>query len=374
MTDDLKISDVAASFIWAQAIPKLLDGGLNGPAAVLATRPRYEGVFEGSDGPKGTDPRFKYPWPHVVGSHFWERYVGSPLDYIDGTTAWQRLLPLRERLSIPRVANEPGLNWLAEAFYYPHGIALVVTVRRRVPGTPSAIVDELQRVAGEAEVELVVDGSVLHGRLPALAAAALRALATTRDGQVGAVNWQADPFSVCTVIQATPHDPSIEIEANGDLRRALHGLASWSPTWAQDRLGAVDEVVIRRSSKPAGHILYIAERGRAVYFPSFFAETTRRRHSLTCYHRNLTFASLTAESLTALLAETDRRLAPPRRLVELSADQRELATNAFDRLVELHDAATTTYKTRSVSRQLAANGGRVLLNKLAATLGKNPLA
>ena len=371
-----QFADIQSSFIWAQAVPDVFRGAFDGPATVLAVRPRYEQIFDtGGDMPSRVPASFDWPWLYYVGQNFWSNYLGQPALYdVNGRTAWQELVPLRESLRFDVPPSSVTVRGFAEAYYYPHGIGIVLTIRASgLRGTMPSRVDAFRELTQDIDFGVSTDGQEDRGRLPALGPTVLRRLFSTRYGPraVGS-GAGASPFSVTTIIKGTPIDPRQELPADGMLRRALHGLAGWSATWQNDQLGDLPASTIRRSSRPGGHLLYLAERGRVVWFPQHFEETPRKRHSLTCYHRNLTQASLTIESLSALIATGRLELRDPRRWNNLRPDHRECLTNAATRLVELHDGANVTYKTRSAPHQIVSNGARELIDALRSTIGAPP--
>lgn len=369
-TAPTEVTDVALSFVWAQTVPGLFDG-LAGPAARLASRPRYRRIFgRTEEGPQDVDRAFAFPWPYFAGQHFWMHYLGVPsLEYVDGDVAWTHLVPLRERLSNITIADEAGPTWITEAFYFPHGIGLVVALRLRAPRTVEATVRELQRLTRDVDLRLTVDNAPFRGRLRPLATSLMGNLMRSRYGPTAAAApWRADPFTICTIVQASAIDPKRKLRAAGDVHRGLHALAGWSPSWADDPVGKVEDSALVRASKPAGHVVYMADRGRVVWFPSHFATTNSKRHSLTCYHRNLTFTSLLIESLTSLLADALPRIQPPGRLLDLSKDHREALANATARLSDLY-LGRSTYRTGSAPPHITANGGKDLVNGLGGQFG-----
>lgn len=372
-----QIEDIKTSFIWTRAVPDLFAGTYRGPAAALASRPRYSKAFDkGDTGPHGMDPRFLFPWDRPVGQLFWTNYLGlDSLQGIRGSEAWRAVVPLRERLPLGLPSAGQGVLSYAEAFYYPHGLGLVLTVRARdLKGALDKRVEQFRALVQETDVEVSIDGTVETGRLTDVAAKVMRRLLLERvDAQADAAGGRAGAFSITAIIQGTPINPATELAGDGELRRALHALAGWSPSWEHDALADLNDVSIRRSQKPAGHLLYTADRGRVVWFPAHFdTSSQRRRHSLSCYQRNLTLASLTVESLTALLADAHGFLTSGGRWVSLPADHRACVKNGAARLVDLFNG-TATYRTRSAPLQITANGGKTLINAMANQLEVAPL-
>ena len=146
-----------------------------------------------------------------------------------------------------------------------------------------------------------------------LAAKVLDELAHGRSTKAGNASQPlVDPFSVCTVVQGTAGPAArAPLDAAGDTRKALHGLASWRPTWQTDRLGDLKDCILQVTSAPESSLTYLAKRGRVVWFPELFApkeQDVEPRHSLSCYHRNLTFASLTVDALSSVVLNANDRL------------------------------------------------------------------
>lgn len=368
------IQNVVVSTIWTQVLPSLFErDGAQGTLTVLAARARYERLLNSPRGrPDGLERGLEFPWVHPVGQHFWMHYLErQTMAGLPGRVAWSALVPLRERLVTTK--SPTGAILIPEAFHYPFGLGLVFTFRLRDSVRLDDAVGKLYELTHSAFYEIQIDGVSVRGRVIELAAKVLGELARNRTKHPGNVAQPlVDPFSVCTIVQSdsgsaarAPLDPA------GRTRKALHGLASWRPTWRTDRLGDLEDCILRGTSMPENSLTYLAKRGRVVWFPELFApkETdVEPRHSLSCYHRNLTFASLTVDALSSLVLDADDRLGAGGSLFSLPQDHRECVQNAAARLSELYEGNVSTYRSMSARSQLTDSGGRAAYNRLVDRL------
>jgi hypothetical protein len=366
------VSNVVVSRVWTQVLPGLFDdGGDTGSLGPLVRRPTYVPAFDRPGGsPKGLDARFTFPWARDVGQHFWMKYLGAAqtLAELPGQIAWSSLVPARERLEAVK-DNDSDALFIPEAFYYPFGIGLMFTVRLRSSMDLGAAVDRLDGLMNSSSHGVKIDGAELTGHFADLAPAVFHSLQPSRFSDGGHVAQPLDAFTVSTIVQgdddAASQDP---LDPKGPILRALYRLATWSPAWQyEDPLADKANCVLKRRSKPPNHVTFVADRGRAVWFPVLFKPFVRERHSLSCYHRNLALASLTADVLTSLIRHADQLLGPAGVLSSLRPDHQECVRNGAQRLRELY-LGDSTYRSRSIRRQIDANGGRDAFNRLAKRL------
>jgi hypothetical protein len=367
-----KVSNIVVSMVWVQVLPDLFkDGGAKGVLAPLVAQPTYAPVFDGAGAaPNVFDARFSFPWAYPVGQHFWMRYLHrGTMSKLKGPDAWSALVPIRERLG-PVTADNANALVIAEAFYYPFGIGLMFTVRIRRSIDLAASVDELYRLTHVTSYSLPIDGTVVAGRPAQLAPDVFALLQSSRFGNDGEVVAPlVDAFSVCTVVQADEEAASqAPLNPAGPIAPALHGLASWSPTWRKDPPAKPSDYLEQEPGSPASGLIYLAHRGRAVWLPELFAPEMEARHSLSCYHRNLAFASLTADALSSLLMQTNMRLGPGGSLFDLTQDNRDCVQNGAARLSALYLGSPFTYKSKTVRLQIDASAGHDAYNSLADRL------
>jgi hypothetical protein len=301
------------------------------------------------------------------------RYLERPsLAGLSADLAWSRLVPLRKRVGVATSDDDPPLSLVLELFAYPHGLALVASTRVNETMGLAPLVDRMADIRSGRTVSADIGSEPVSGRLGDVATQVLRHLTheeldvddTTGDGT-------QEAFSVVTIVAADRLPATPGASLGDDVARALYGLASWSPTWRDDTLPDLAKAGITRPSKPQGHVVYTGDRGRVVWFPRLFGQVLRPRHTLSCYHRNQVLLALTAESLTGMLRTTRTRLASEAWFA-LPKNERVCAVHAGDCLVRLYRGEATS-RSRAVTIQLEANGGRAAFDAIAGTLGREAL-
>lgn len=250
-----------------------------------------------------------------------------------------------------------------ESYFYPHGIAFVATVicedrlnlegmvlmARRVRKTEKFPGQWLQGVRGSVSLDTLADKA-----LDALRTAALGP--TARPGL-----RSATPFTVLTVVRGAGVDPLSPFPSGGETHRALEAVTRWSNTWQFDPPPNLARVRLKTRISPDSHFIYAHRRGRAVWFPGHFTRREKGMHTLSCYHRNLVFASLMVESLTGLVSETARYLHQRR---SLSSDHRECARHAAGILGRLYGGVPSTYRSWSPRIHIEQNGLTAVVNEV----------
>jgi hypothetical protein len=372
----IQVYDARLSFIWVEILPQLLSGAPpNGaPLGFLADRVTYEQRFGEAvrEAPLGQG-ELHAPWRHTGKHFFWTYYLGGRRRAeVSGAPAWKALVPFRAAQPARVQANWwPGRLW-SEAYFYPFGMALVVSAHFEGDLTLDdwlAKVFELRRsgrlqlepAGGEAEVmslDMLADRGL----------AALREAALGTEARAGA--RPVLPFSVVTVVRGAGADPTLSPDDGGEIQRALEALVRWSPTYAYDQLPPLDErrLTIRRG--PAGHLLYGHDRGRATWFPAHFLRPASQGSSLGCYHRNLTYLSLQVESLGELARQCARDLEAGR---AFSAHQRACAQRAAALLGLLYAGHRDTYRSWSPRPHLDQNELVPDVNRVRAFFTMEPL-
>ena len=126
---------------------------------------------------------------------------------------------------------------------------------------------------------------------------------------------------------------------------------------------------------PPGHVVYARKRGRAVWFPNHFIGNSGTKHALGCYHRNLTLASATVESLGALISATAGEIGSGRQLNALPYYQVELTKRAAIILSQLYLGLNrNTYSTHSAKAQVVDGGWLTDLETMRGAFGLLPAA
>jgi hypothetical protein len=269
-------------------------------------RERYEQAIE--DALTKSSEHLTVPWIKRQRQDFWKHYLETrKLKNLSVTNASRHLMPLRFPSTIHVATESPKSHQIAvERFWYPHGLAVVITLF-------------LQK---DLELEQMVDETVKarHGRytvawpeedrgpeelsLNQLAQCALDRTHGTVAGEAGPQRDLAAPFTIATVINAR----GVELEPvreNSGLHRALQGLCSLDDLWKDNQLSPFNDSTCfkQKQPSPAGHVLYGWRQGRGIWFPGYFEGNLDRTkiRKLGSYHRNLVFASLQDKSLVGLM-------------------------------------------------------------------------
>jgi hypothetical protein len=354
----IRVQDMRLSFIWVEtALDRLGSQPPAGaPYAFLGRRfsyaERFDQVKKGAD-EAGLEP----PWRQAGKQFFWTYYLeGRPPGDANGDLAWKGLVPFRKKIAVQAQPPWPEARMTQEAFFYPHGLAWVLTVRF------SGDLDLKQAVKKAFEVRRTGKFAVKWNaaeaeELLSLDKWAEKMVADLRQAAWGAQSPagipSATPFSVVTVVQGSGVKPDLPaLQSDKLVQRALEALTAWRPTWEHDELAGLPEPSLHIRPAPASHILYGRSRGRAVWFPALFATGAGDFHSLACYHRNLVLVSLQVESLGRLAAETAKLI---RAGTALSAPQNDCARRAAGILGRLYAGDPSTYRSWSPRAQIDQN-------------------
>jgi hypothetical protein len=370
----VRVKDLRLSFVWVETV---LDSFRSRPAAAdreesefdfLKLDYRYERTFEevlqGGSGRENLEP----PWrDHESPQRFWTYYLGEPaqLSEVTGRRAYKSLVPLRGRVPVKLgfPAHLPISRHTVEAFYYPHGLALVITASWN---DIDLTLSEATGLAIELQSTRQLEYRWRNERreyLP-LREIARRTLTKLRKNaflpRSTAEARSASPFTVLTVVKGCGVDPAVA--TSSEIYRQLQAAI------AGRRIGGTSEEEFRKSrldvKSPAsqGDLLYGLRRGRAIWFPSLFTHRGQTLHSLGCYHRNLVFASLQVESLGMLISETVKQRQNGKDYH--SPDHRDCARQAAAILGRLHEGDYRTYRSWSCRAQIEHNNLKKSVNEI----------
>jgi hypothetical protein len=367
MSTPILIRDARFALIWTQA-------HAGDAPALLATRPRYQAAFDAARDRTGT---WMLPWDSVPTtsayfrqSHFfWKSYLErSDLAQVSWLNAWRHLLPLRApslgSLGMPHDWSAPAgvrLRRSLECFGYPSGAAVMVTIGLQAPGglDLAALVDAVARIRlSRYPFTWQADQSTALLSLDDLAAQAMaRGMDLLIPGANTAPPLLHDPWSIVAVIDGTGTDPDQPIAQGSDLHRVLEGLCLLHPRWRggprYDLAASLLNIKLTRLG--VGDGVYATERGRAIWFPSYFSEhlySNGRIHKVGHYHRNVALATMQTASLIDLIARVADSL---RRFphTALPGDEFDRGKHAAGVLGRLYGGAGT-YGTPSTRRQIAS--------------------
>jgi hypothetical protein len=305
----ISISGIRLSFIWMEPTEHLFEDPVpDEPFAFLGRErgysERFASVQRYEADPDGLTP----PWPKHKEENFWFYCLCQDPHTVDPARAWRHFVPLRWR---PEVAVEPVTlpgRVDVEAFFYPHGQALLISTDIRPPDRGTAWSPE---EAAEAAHRLRFDSELSHRRtdgtkralkLESFARIVLERMRTASRGQKGpTVNLT--PYSVVTFTRVTGADPAAELHEGGQVHRMLEALTRWSKSWRIAPLSPLAGAVVPDPKEPAGHAVYAGGSGRAIWLPNLARPDSGHRF-ITCYHRNQAFAALQVESVGALVRRT----------------------------------------------------------------------
>lgn len=375
----IQIHDLRLSFIWTETCLDLIrdvesPGTGIAPLAFLGRRPsyarRFEEALEGGNVPLDLEA----PWPRPSGQYFWTYYLeGCTPGRVSGVRAWKALVPFRGE--VPATVEAPWLQpgrLTLEGYFYPHGLALVVTASCRSALTPGEAVEkafEIRRTKRYSVEWPSREGSDVLA-LDALASRALFELRRRSFLFAGVDDRSVTPFSVTTVVQGEGVDPGAQPQRGGKVQRMLEAVTTWWPTWRYDELPELENATLKIRRAPPSHVLYGHKRGRAVWFPALFTQKGGDLHSLSCYHRNLVLASLQVESLSGLVAVTAKQIDEG---AWLAASHQECARRAAGILGRMY-GGVATYKSWSPRVQIEQNDLVPVVNRVRDYLDMSPLS
>ncbi|MGB7547228.1 MAG: hypothetical protein WBM14_05730 [Terracidiphilus sp.] len=192
-----------------------------------------------------------------------------------------------------------------------------------------------------------------------------------------------DQFSIVTVTDASNVEADTPLEERGAVHHALDGLTSWNRNWAKIKppKGSLAECRISSRTAPDGHILYGRPRARAVWFPADFRSVASYPPTLSCYHQNLSAASLHTEALCVLAEDAAAQLKRAGSLAAFSVAYRNCAQLAAGILGRLHGKKTDdapgkkplTYRSGSLRSQMLAYSSDINQLRMSFSSINSPL-
>ena len=373
----IQIHDLRLSLIWAETALDFLGDTVpaGAPLAFLGRRLSYAQQFDQALQGQAVPGDLGLPWREPAGQYFWTYYLeGRTPGSVSGDQAWKMLVPFRGKALAKAKAPWLSGHLVLEAFFYPHGLALVATAVCRAQLTLKEAVEKAFEVtrSGSFDVEWDGGGGPESLSLDAFAGKALAALRQAAWGSGAAPGVRpVQPFTVVTVVRGSGVNPGAPTPNGGGAHRALEAMTTWRPTWQHDALPDLAEASLTIRRAPPSHVLYGRKRGRAVWFPALFIQADRSLHSLSCYHRNLVLASLQVESLGGLVSETAKQIQAGK---ALAVTHRECARRAVGILGRLYGGAISTYRTWSPRAHIEQNDLVAVVNKVRDLFNMAPLS
>jgi len=367
-----RIKKFRVSFIWSQTVTGLLEEWPDpAPYTFLGRASDYQKWFSDIRALRNTE--LNLPWIKET-HHFWLYYLEKSktdsLNLVKEKEAWRALVPFRKQLPtrqfLPPAPNQPPYpRFQAEAFFYPHGLAIVITLNWEGDFELNKLVTEAMAWRWQ---ECYVDSVGNPATLDELAEQFRQEMHAHAFGSLPVENSSDTPFTIATVVEGDRVDPNVKFGVDKTIQPAIDQLVRW------DKIGQLPGLpasVIRARQLFLGDALYIGPRGRVIWFPSRFTPLAGgRKKSLSCYHRNLFFTSTQIESLGNFVLKGANRAASE----TLPTTYRECLKNAVIRLSLLYNmrgdqgGPSGTYRTRSAPRQIKDNNLLEAINSLRARL------
>lgn len=369
---DIKIRELRLSFLWARTLPELLNGTAPAaPMAFLGDADQYKQTFDAlqnGGGQGGLTP----PWFKPKEDFFWFYYLErTQTGDVKGARAWKLLVPLRKK--VPFKITTPWLQGRVylEGFFYPHGVALIVTAESEQALSLAEARELSFKVRQDATFEVASAGAAQHLNLGALADKAMAFLCAEALGPHAQAAYVDAPFSVWTVVRGEGVDPQQATPAGLEVHRVLEAVTTWNPKLANAQLSQLDKehCAQLRTNHSAGDVLYAQEKARAVWFPGTFTLPPGKKPTLACYHRNLVYASMQVESLGRFVRETAAGIKQPGDASHLALPHYQCAKRAAGILTRFYKAdEETTYRSGSVDLHIRQRNLIPDINKLRAEM------
>lgn len=318
------IKRLRLSFIWTETFTDIFTiEQSSAPLAFVGKSDLYKQNF-----PNGL------PWLLGKNRHyFWGHYLKDHnrppvlLQNIKPDRAWKQLVPFRNEQNLPSVST-PQCRIVVEAFYYPFGLTLVIHAVYSGSFTAQQVIETAFRIRQDNIFSIQFNNNCnqeaqniyqqYQGQTLSLDEVAELCLNTIQKVNLGLADFPEngirsfDPFTVFTPVQGDGINPAQSIQ-NSEIHQMLEAVTTWMEP-SSEQLPDLNDTsfqfpVIHPSQQ--GSLIYHQKRGRAVWFPiPLTAHGKRKRHTLSCYHRNLVLTSLQVESLSHLmiLAAEDEEL------------------------------------------------------------------
>jgi hypothetical protein len=164
-------------------------------------------------------------------------------------------------------------------------------------------------------------------------------------------------------VQGETDTPDDAVPEGSPVHRALEALTGWNENFATMRLEAapIASAKLAIHTRADGDLVYARKSGRAIWLPREFA-TTPARPRLSCYHRNLTLASLQTMSLGECVGLVARRLKRGEKVAPLLLARAKSAARILGVLAS--GDRTATYRTKSIEMQVEDAGWRDAIETL----------
>lgn len=370
---DITVSKLRLSYIWTETLgAQIAAAGDKAPMAFLRGRGSYEKEFEAAlDSPAAGRPHLTPPWRKDSPQRYWTYYAEkTPSDKIRPQQVWKLLIPLRVPGPLIDASPPANVRLTQEGFLFPFGMALVLGVHLEQDLPLDKAVDCMISIRYDPVFAPSAGGAKFT-----LSALADRGLAAVREAALGdgvaSGTRSLEPFSVASIVEATGEGVLMPVASHPALHRALDGLARLSHTWRVDAVTSLAKGLLsHESGRPAEHCTLAARHGRSVWQPHYFTDNLAARTSLSCYHRNLMFASLQVQSLLGLIAYAGK-LSDDGNVAAGSIE--DCIRSAAGLIGRIFGGDPTTYRTGSARRQIVDSSMGAVINRVRGARGMRPL-
>jgi hypothetical protein len=283
----MKVNDFRLSGIWVEAFPEQLGSDDRGVLGPTVRRNDYAKRFNGlltSD----TDPLMTFPWTRTAGkkypayNRYWNDYIIDELSNHSkadaGIKAWRSAVPMRHKATLVRINRRD--RCYIEGWYWPHGIALTVTLWCRRSLDPKQLGTEVQNFLHGALNVNWPDGRTADTTLNGLVNGCLDRLREAGFDSIEA-GLRPPPMLVLTVVDAK-HEAADTDQAAA--KKAMMNAAISAAGGNPD--GKIE----------SGRDVYTFSRGRLIWRADR-ALSDDKVHTLGCLHRNITMATTQVASL-----------------------------------------------------------------------------
>ena len=366
----VNVSEVRMSFIHFMPALALLHSlsPPTTPCPFLASDVDFQNEYERAlaneigNAPAGSTSS-RTPWWNGYGKLFWARNVPNRNSYDMG----RALVPIDYNLA-PYVTNLTLANGTVtlSAYLYPWGIGVLVDVTLVGSWPLNDAVNLIVDIHNSPKIQWTFDNASGTASPAGLAAALRTRLGAVIYGGNVAQETAGDQFSIVTVIEAAnvlATDPIVE---NGPIHYAIEGMTGWKRNWHEipPKPNSLVESRISSSSAPIGHIMYgKGRRARAVWFPADFRPAVGYPDTLSCYHQNLSVASLHTEALCVLAQDAAAQLQSQGSLAAFSVAYRNYAQLAAGILGRLHGKKTDDSSVRKPLYRSGSIRSQILIYK-----------
>jgi hypothetical protein len=300
------------------------------------------------------------PWQRTEDNYFWQTYFEAR-NYKQAPVNFYRkyLIPLREKPEIDVVVSQQPIKFFPEYFYFPMGIAFVLTLKFFLDDLPlDLLVDKTIEIRKDPILDVKwQDGTSGRFKMNNLGNCAIKKQLNMMFSQLPDLR-QVEPFSQFTVIQGKGQ---LEKAINEDveIQRRLFALTRSSTTWRIDSVPSFISTGRTNESWPPSHALYYSKRGQVIWQPSRFNEQKRDFSSLTCYSRNQLYCALMVEAMGSYLHEYAALMNEDPKLISSLLEGERCARLAATLMGRIYGGSDSTYTSRLSKQHIDSQPGWV---------------